>query len=72
MDLKFQKTMLLAMRMNSAHRQDMRITPKLKVDLELFGKVNVFKILKFYDKMFIESVLTKNCLFFSPTLHIFF
>ncbi|KAE9545231.1 hypothetical protein AGLY_000774 [Aphis glycines] len=39
MDLKFKKTLLLAMNMNSAHRRVMKVIPRSIINLELFAKV---------------------------------
>ncbi|XP_025421655.1 odorant receptor 46a [Sipha flava] len=38
-DLKFKKTLLLVMNMNSAHNRLMKIKPESVVNLELFAKV---------------------------------
>lgn len=42
MDLKFKKTMLLAMYMNSAHKRVLKVTPNLIINLEMFTKVIVY------------------------------
>ncbi|CAH1711324.1 unnamed protein product [Aphis gossypii] len=39
MDLKFKKTLLLAMNMNSAHRRVMKVIPRSIINLELFAKM---------------------------------
>lgn len=39
MSLKFKKTLLMAMKLNSAHQRLMRITPLSIVNLEMFSKV---------------------------------
>ncbi|KAE9532665.1 hypothetical protein AGLY_009746 [Aphis glycines] len=39
MDLKFKKTLLLAMTMNSAHKRVMKISPNSIVNLEMFSRV---------------------------------
>ncbi|KAF0748951.1 odorant receptor 46a-like, partial [Aphis craccivora] len=47
MDLKFKKTLLLAMTMNSAHKRVMKVSPNSIVNLEIFSRViklNVFHI----------------------------
>lgn len=46
MDLKFQKTMLIAMAMNSAHKRIMKISPNLIIHLEMFTEVRTLYILK--------------------------
>jgi len=46
MDLKFKKTLLLAMTMNSAHKRVMKVSPNSIVNLEMFSRViklNVFQ-----------------------------
>jgi len=40
MDLKYKKTLLFAMNMNSAHRRVMKVTPKSIVNLEMFSNVS--------------------------------
>lgn len=39
MDLKFKKTLLLIMSMNSAHRRMMKVSPKSVVNMEMFARV---------------------------------
>lgn len=39
MDLKFKKTVLIAMVMNSAHRRVMKVSPNSIVNLEMFTGV---------------------------------
>ncbi|XP_026804934.1 odorant receptor 22c-like [Rhopalosiphum maidis] len=39
MDLKFKKTLLLAMTMNSAHKRVMKVSPNSIVNLEMFSRV---------------------------------
>lgn len=41
MGLKFQKTLLLAMNMNSSHMKNMKVAPSYFVNLEMFSKVNM-------------------------------
>jgi len=41
MDLKFKKTMLLAMKMNSSHKRAMKVSPNSAVGLEMFARVGV-------------------------------
>ena len=41
MDLKFKKTLLLAMNTNSAHRRVLKITPKSILNLEMFSNVSI-------------------------------
>lgn len=40
MDLKFKKTMLLAMKMNSSHKRVMKVSPNSAVGLEMFARVS--------------------------------
>ncbi|XP_060861890.1 uncharacterized protein LOC132938922 [Metopolophium dirhodum] len=42
MDLKFKKTLFLAMSMNSAHMKVMRLSPKSIINLEIFAAVSIF------------------------------
>lgn len=39
MELKFKKTLLLAMRMNSAHKRIIKMSPNSIVNMEMFTKV---------------------------------
>lgn len=39
MDLRFKKTLLLAMNMNSAHKRAMKVTPESIVNMEMFTQV---------------------------------
>uniref|UniRef100_A0A2S2P3J9 Uncharacterized protein n=2 Tax=Schizaphis graminum TaxID=13262 RepID=A0A2S2P3J9_SCHGA len=39
MDLKFKKSLLLAMKMNSSHKRVMKISPNSAVGLEMFARV---------------------------------
>lgn len=41
MDLRFKKTMLLAMIMNSCHKRIMKMTPTSIINLEMFGRVSM-------------------------------
>lgn len=41
MDLKFKKTMLLAMSINSAHTRVMKVAPSYIINLEMFSRVNI-------------------------------
>lgn len=50
MDLKFKKTLLLAMKMNSSHKRVMKVSPKSSVGLEMFARVSIviLLIIKYY------------------------
>jgi len=61
MDSKCQRAVLLAMRMNSAHKRALRVSPNSAADLEMFARVSVIAFDDFFHARKYIGFRVPNC-----------